>query len=383
MYYCNILKIKQIRILAALIFTLFFQNSIFAQKDTVPPLISKFYLETRFEFDYAHQTELNQQVDTAFDDYGFNGKYLNLILAGNFNEHFSYFFRQRIISKPGQYNLFDNTDFLYLKYDINSRFSLTAGKQVLHIGSFEYDMAPIDVYYYSQFWANCACFQLGLSANYTDKSGKNMLALQMTNSPYLYDGTLSERLFGRGLFAYSFAWYGNFNHFKTIYSLNMLERERGSFVGYFSMGNKFVFDRCSFYIDYQARFPSYHALFQDFSVIARVDVQMGNMFNLFIKGGYEQNNSEDIDTKVVRDIMVQPGHRFSFGGLGIEFRPIQYRALRVHAYFAYQDNHSLPDTRYIAETWKVNVGLSWKLDFLKVIRNIRAKRVLKQNKITE
>lgn len=378
---CKVLEIRNIEIFCAFISLFFLQNSSFAQSDTAMAPVSKFYLETRFDFDYSHlhEYDLPGTVDTAADQYGFNGKYLNLVLAGNFDEHFSYFYRQRIIPKAGQYNLFDNTDFLYLKYAPNKKFSLTAGKQVLHIGSFEYDMPPIDVYYYSQFWANFACFQLGLSANFTDNSGKNMWALQITNSPYLYNGTLSERLFGRGLFSYNFAWYGDYTHFKTIYSLNMIERKRGDFVGYLSIGNKFVFNQCSFYIDYQSRFPSMKRLFQDCSLIGRLDVQAGKCIDIFVKGGYEQNFSEDIDTKNVRDIMVQPGHYFVFGGLGIEYRPNKYRDIRVHAFAAYQTDRTHSDNHYTFDSWRANIGLSWRLDFLKAIQKIKAKRILKQN----
>ncbi len=377
----NTLSIKHFPILLWVIIFAIISKTASAQSDTTYPAISKLSLETRFEFDYLHQTEYSatQNLDTAFDNYGFKGKYLNFILAGNFNEHFSYFFRQRIISKAGEYNLFDNTDFLYLKYTINRNFSLTAGKQALHIGSFEYDMAPIDVYFYSQFWANCACFQLGLSANYTDNSGKNTVALQFTNSPYLYDGNLSERIFGRGLFTYNLAWYGNFSHFKTIYSINMIERKRGSFVAYLSLGNKFVFKNCSFYIDYQNRFPSTNQLFNDFSLIARVDFQLGNSLNLFLKGGYDQNNSENIGTTEIKDIMVQPGHRFAYGGIGLEYRPSQYRDIRLHAYFAYNDKHIINHSGYYTESWNANIGLTWNLDFLKVIHRIKTKQLLKNN----
>ena len=92
--------------------------------------------------------------------YGFNGKYFNLCLGGEFGKGFSYYFRQRIIANPGASTLFDNTDFLYLQYRFKDRWAVRVGKEALAIGSFEYDAPPIDIFFYTSFWGNVHCFQL-------------------------------------------------------------------------------------------------------------------------------------------------------------------------------------------------------------------------------
>lgn len=368
----NILKIFLIGFLS--IETIQFVHS---QSDSIP-IFSKFKLETRFDFDNIYtQEHTPAALENHSHDYGFTGKYLNFILAGNINSHFSYFFRQRIIPKPGVPNLFDNTDFLYLKWNINKKFAITTGKQSLHIGSFEYDASPIDVYFYTNFWNNIACFQLGVTASYTDKAEKNTLLLQMTNSPYIYNSdNLSERFFGKGIFAYSFAWYGNYRHFKTIYSINMLEMERGKFINYICLGNKLDFKRVSFYFDYLNKAASLNHFFADFTMVSRIDVKLGKSFVLFVKGGYEQNHAESPQSTHPLDIMMKPGYSNTFGGFGLEFRPACYQALRLHAYAAYKNEqltHPKPHDSNYTEYWNANVGISWDLNFLKFIHKNKLK----------
>lgn len=377
------MKISVLRKLGLVIVALLCSNFAFAQADSIP-IFTKFKLETRFDFDNSHVFTTHRTSGDYYksNDYGFTGRYFNLIMGGNINEHFSYFFRQRIIPKDGMPNLFDNTDFLYLTWKINKNFSLTAGKQALHIGSFEYDAPPIDVYFPTEFWNQVACFQLGIAATYTDDEGKNSVVVQMTNSPNLYDGTIAERIFGRGLFAYNVAWYGNFNHFKTIYSVNMIERERGKFVNYIALGNKLEFDQWSLYLDYLNRAASFKKFFADFTLVGRLDVKLGKSFVIFAKGGYDQNNAEPLGVEEPKDIMIKPGYSYTFAGMGLEFRPAVYRDLRVHACVLYRNYGAITPEEFddlSSATWSANVGLTWDLNFLKFIKKNRIK-IKKENK---
>ena len=96
-------------------------------------------------------------------NFGFHGKYFNLMLGGNFGSGFSYYFKQRIIANKGSVMFFDNTDFLYLDYKPTANWRLRFGKDAMALGGFEYDAAPIDVYFPTNLWRNIYCFQLGAS----------------------------------------------------------------------------------------------------------------------------------------------------------------------------------------------------------------------------
>ena len=94
------------------------------------------------------------------DDYkaGFYGRYLNVILSGTIGDKFSYAYRQRLNKAHADQSFFDATDWLYLNYAPSSNWQFSAGKQVVAIGGYEYDRAPIDLYFCSEFWNNIACY---------------------------------------------------------------------------------------------------------------------------------------------------------------------------------------------------------------------------------
>lgn len=308
--------------------------------------------------------------------YGFRGDYFNFLLGGDIGDHISYFFRQRIIPAKGFTELFDNTDFLYIQYNINKQWSLRVGKEAIAMGGFEYDAPPIDVYYYTNYWGSFPCFLLGASASYTDKSGKNKIVFNVANSPYV---SYKDNSWNSGLFSYNLFWSGHFGPFSTLYSINFFEYQRGKFINLISLGNKLSFDKWSIYIDYINRAAGFESFFQDFSLVSRLDWHVSPSVNLFAKGGYEQNFAGYYYTTgdhVAVDVdMLMPNNRNHwFYGLGMEFRPRVYPDLRVHAYVANATMHqpknaseSLSNLDYKNSTLTANVGVTWWLNFMKFL----------------
>ena len=354
-----------------------------------------FHLEARADFEYDYDvTKWSNSVDpynpiTGKADqhnYGFRGDYFNFLLGGEIGDHISYFLRQRIIPVKGYTEFFDNTDFLYIQYKFNNQWSIRMGKDALYVGGFEYDAPPIDVYYYTHYWGQFACFHVGASAAYTDKSGKNKIAFQVANSPYVKYGSNSWK---SGLLSYNLYWAGNFGPFHTLYSVNMMEYQRGKFINYIALGNQLKFNKWSIYVDWINRAAGFNNFFKDFSLVSRLDWHVSPSVNLFAKGGYEQNtagytyNESDGDfaqkgdsqlrdwNPVSTDMMMPNNRTYYFYGLGVEYRPRIYPDLRVHAYVA---NSTMSNfNEYVGEYgWKninltANVGVTWKLDFMKFL----------------
>ena len=357
----------------------FFANSqtTDSTKKKIKHSFTTFHLEARASLDYLgtyqwtnSDNPMRYHIDETGwnNNYGFHGEYFNFLLGGDIGEHISYFIRQRIIARPGSVNFFDNTDFLYIQYKFNDHWAIRLGKEALYIGGFEYDAAPIDVYFNTYFWNEIYCFQLGASVSYTDKEKKNKIVFQFANSPYIhYAGVGNE--WKKGLFSYNLFWNGNYGPFSTLYSINLMEYERGSFVNYISLGNQLSFDKWSIYIDYMNRASDFKHFFSDFTVVGRLDWHVSPSVNLFAKGGYDQNFAEDITADPVKDAMMLPGHNYHFYGIGKEFRPNKYRDLRIHAFVANQVMHNPSYMQYnIPEagqgTLQVCVGASWKINIL-------------------
>lgn len=167
------------RVIIAILFASVFLPKIILSQDTISAVRLKF--DTRFDFTAKIPMEDSLSTLSSFD-----GKYLNIILEGEINDKFSYNYRQRMIldSKPNYRSFFNATDWMYLTYKINKNFSLTGGKQVVAIGGFEYDAAPISMYVWSNFWNNVTCYQIGAKLNYTTTNEKHLIGFQVANSPF-------------------------------------------------------------------------------------------------------------------------------------------------------------------------------------------------------
>ena len=345
-----------------------------------------FHLEARADFEYdgtLSQINGNYSEPPYYQPqwnhrYGFRGDYFNFLLGGDIGDHFSYFLRQRIVPVKGYTELFDNTDFLYLEYKFNKQWSIRMGKQAIFVGGFEYDAPPIDVYYYTHYWGHFPCFLLGASAFYTDKSGKNKIGFNIANSPYV---KYLDNAWDSGLLSYNLYWSGKFGPFHALYSLNFLEYQRGKFINFIVLGNKISFDTWSIYVDWINRAAGFRNFFKDFSVVSRLDWHVSPSVNLFAKGGYEQNFANYTYTpggygfeNTITDVdMWMPSNRnYWFYGLGMEFRPRVYPDLRVHAYVTNAVMHkpvtAIPEDMDVKNsTLTANVGVTWRLDFMKFL----------------
>ena len=346
-------------LLLALVTTCFLTESVFSQEND----IKRFNLS----FDARADFELNKPEEDV--TYGFVGKNLNIMFNGEINDHFSVKVRQRL-NKPinAEVGFFNATDIATLTWNINKKFSIVAGKQVVSIGGFEYDLAPIDLYFYSDFTNNIpSCYEFGVAANYTVNN--DLFSFQMINSPFATNRNGKE-----GLFAYNLIWYGSHGIFNSIYSLNMMEYRKGKFVNYVTLGNQFNIGALTLEIDFQNRtFPEKFKFLTDYSLIGTVKYKFNGRWSIFAKGGYDRNDyAVPIDTQnplpadaqstlpdgtiifpVIQPngYVVQPDTEYIFAGTGVEFFPIKDKKdIRIHAFGAISNDSPL-----------FNIGLTWRI----------------------
>lgn len=307
-------------------------------------------IETRMDFDFNLYNDGSNRS-------AFQGKYLNFRLDGKLAPGLSYSWRQRINAGNMGFSttFFEGTDWVYLAWQFADRFSVSAGKEVVAIGGWEYDLAPISMYYWSTFWNNVNCYEMGVSLHYTD--AHNHLQLQMTNSPYIV-GKLDN------LFAYNLIWYGDFNWFKPIWSTNLIEFEKGKFIHYIALGNKFDFGKSYLYIDVMNRANDCqdHFFFQDYTIIVEAKRQVTERLNLFVKGGYDRHEENKVegffpmDDPYDWDLYVPAGTDYRYAGLGGEYYPlIGKNTVRLHAFALMKSNGNE------SPSFQANLGLTWKL----------------------
>ena len=311
---------------------------------------------------------------------GAEGKYLNIHWGGNLTEKFSYYFRQRLIAHPGNVKFFDNTDFLYINFQANKNWGIRAGKDALAIGGYEYDARPINVMYTSYYWTQYNCFQLAVTGTYTTNDGNHKFMAQVGKSPFSY----TNSPYGEdGLFAYNLMWVGHINHFNSMWSVNLFQRAKKQYMFHWALGNQLVYDKWDIYVDYINRTlgkDDFKNIFADYSLVGRASVKLGKSFNLFIKGGFEQNlskyeitSSSHENGDLLVDNMALPDTRRYFYGGGLEYRPVSCPAFRIHAYVA-EYNQTRVSTGEETSYLNANVGLTWEMDILNEINKQKNKK---------
>lgn len=336
------------------------------------PIFNRFKLEARADLEY-HSVDRELTGSINSHPRGFNGRYFNLHVGGNLTPEVSYYFRQRIIAKEGTVSLFDNTDFLYVNYQPTEHWMFRLGKDAIAVGGFEYDAPPIDVLFSTVYWDNFYCFQLGGAAAYRSADGSHTLMLQVANSPYVHYNAFGDKELGkewqRGLLAYSLFYSGTVGHLHMLYSTNLFERPDHGYMNYIAIGNKLVYDRWDIYLDLIHRAHGYSDWGNNFAIVSCFNFQLTPSFNLFAKGGYEQNRSDkSVDGMGIKgrfDCLVPEGESFTTYGLGFELRPTFCRDLRIHGYVASRHHTALD--RPSDNSLFVNGGITWDMDIHAIV----------------
>ena len=275
--------------LGLLLCAVFSTMPVFAQdmvKNEDPSLRIKF--ESRFDGEFTTFAEDDITGIRPENQTGFVGRYIWLAADGRINDKFSYNFRHRLFLDAGAHkSLFNATDWANVTWHASEKFSVTAGKQMVCIGTIEYDYSPMDVYFASDFWNHISPFQIGVNIGFAPDKNNRFYA-QIVNSPFTTKAL-------EGLFAYNVMWYGSpASWLNTIYSVNFMEYSKGDFINYIALGHKirpakgFAID-----LDYMNRYAGKStAFFEDFSLHGKVAVDVSPAVTLFAKGGYDMNKAQ-------------------------------------------------------------------------------------------
>ena len=314
-----------------------------------------FRFDTRFDGLHEAYGKNNAYPDLK-DKTGFIGRYFKLYLDGAISNKFSYSVRYRLYVAPtGPTEFFSSVDWANITYKINDRFFLNAGKQVNLVGGFEYDLAPIDGYYWSYFWNHTNAYQLGFLGGYKSKNEKHTLQLQMVNSVFSTEALQS-------LFGYNMIWYGNMGWFKTIYSVNFAEIREGEYMNYIALGNRFEFGKFKLDIDYMNRAALDGKFFGDYSLIGNIHYKINKKFGAFVKGGYDQNDTQVVGLEPIdiKDAFVPPGTSYSYYGAGFEYFPVitKRHNVRLHAFWYNNILNDMPSKN------SFNIGVKWEMNII-------------------
>ena len=249
------------------------------------------------------------------------------VFDGNLGEHFSFSFANHWFN---YYESFDDTKALYKNTwrtdECNwvdwanisvhfGQFSITLGKDYIHLGTFENDAYDFDSHgiMNSMLWNNYQVYQWGGSVNWTSNDESTKLMLQMTTEQIMEKPFASKNL---GDYVYSL-----FGSHETEEGLVLM----GSFGHYPSIGwmgalgvQLPVAEVLTVEGDgYMAK--NYTA------ASVKLTATLGDHFDLYAKGGFDTGENEALE--VLKSSV--------YCGVGGYWFPLRNRDLRVHALCVY------------------------------------------------
>lgn len=329
-----------------------------------------FRLGIEARFDYLDQTYAGVRNNAAS---GFQVRYFNMRLDGQITPKFTYSWRQRFSKVNSFADFVNNTDWFHLTYRPTQNWAISAGKQVVMIGGWEYDRAPIDVYFCSEYWNNVNCFQLGASVAYTTNEGNDTITLQVSQSPYDTRDT--------DFYAYNLYWMGSHGFYTALHSLNFSQYAPGKYEAYVVLGNQFKFGDATIQLDLMNRGTSARELlFDNFSIMGEVDYLIADRVNLFAKVAHDH-----VGERSMNQMYLCHGTNVTRVGGGVEYYPLGgkgNRDVRLHAAYAYTlGENTNPNGTAVKDYGFLSVGLTWRIDvmsaFEKIVNKVADKRASK------
>lgn len=314
-------------------------------------------VEARLDGQYVETMGKTDQSET-----GFMGKYIALKAQGAITEGLRYTWRQRFSRTPKDHTFWDQTDILDLTYT-KGKIDVGAGKQVVMIGGYEYNRAPINLMCPNLFVANVACYQFGVSAGY-QITPHDHLGFQICQSLF---ATSDDR----NLYAFNLQWssareIGDYVRFETIWSVNEIEYIKGKYCNYVALGNKFVFDdRFTVLADLMTRTYPGNKAFKNNTFMLEGSYQVDPKWLLTAKVSYDCNlgvNTTD-KTEVAR------GTEITMAGAVVEWMPLQLKRhlLKLHAacFYSFGKNTRRSDLMH-KNTLYASLGITWHMNLLNI-----------------
>ena len=264
----------------------------------------------------------------------FMGDGLYLDINGYISPHFSYSLNQRLASTYYEDNSgFNGTNWLTLTFEAGD-FAVTAGKDALLMGSFEYDAYDLDTYYdmNSIFYNEFDCWQWGFTAAWYPAEDHEVL-LQLANSPFSYE---PNRL------ALAAGWRGAWDWYESYWTANLWQYTSENFVKAVNLGNRFYLGNFMIDLDLMGRFGEIEAPYSGMTVAFSPSYNISDWGRVFAKGVWEEENM--------------------IFGAGFEYFPLkENKDIRIHAAWAHNE-YMYGNT--------LNIGLTWKMNMTKALKQI-------------
>ena len=223
----------------------------FTQKEMPKSIQFDLHVKSTFNAEFPNPT-------SGKDEAKFRFNHLMVDLHGNITDKLSYKYLQRVhrgVEAFETENLSSSINYAYLTYQFNQHYALTAGRQAVSVGGFEYYEYPIDIYDFSLINNNFTCYLTGLQFNITPSSSQEIIIQVLNNrqgnmsEAYGALPTNIERPFAP--LYYTLAWNSSYNSdfLKLRCSATTGEQAKGKWMFMAAAGARFQWGKCAVYLD--------------------------------------------------------------------------------------------------------------------------------------
>ena len=276
--------------------------------------------------------------------------YVNAQLTGNLSFHW----RVRFTKWLGSQNFINSSDFLYLKWQPFEHLRFKAGRDCLYIGGYEYEQAPIDIFYVSEFCNNVAPYKFTASVDIVEEN--DIFGFQVGETPFGKKGVLLSAM-----------WTGNHGFFESLWSLNAGENLDGGYSWLIGLGNKFhITENLTFFLDCTDRLHG--GLLKDFTIVPKLTYRPFRWLRTRLEGSIDYNDSGISNFRVnssdICEYFCSIPDEFRCINAGIQFEFFPFKPLgddlRLHAAYNFRNTHSF-GTDIFHNTSCLNLGVTYKL----------------------
>lgn len=123
-------------------------------------------------------------IGGGLEEAAFRFKDVKVDITGEATDRLFYWYRQKLNAGYNHLsleNLAESIEYAYIGYRLSDRFTLTAGKQDVFFGGFEYDPNPLLIYEYSDMNEYALCYLTGIGLAYQAFPAQE-IRIQITNS---------------------------------------------------------------------------------------------------------------------------------------------------------------------------------------------------------
>ncbi|WP_163264162.1 porin [Dysgonomonas sp. 216] len=316
-------------------------------------------LDTRVDL----QSEIsNGDVDNA----GFRGQTFRVWFAGEVIPGIRYRVRHRF-NKPQTPLVRDNyssaTDQAWLAFDIGNKWTITAGKQSMQLGTFEYDYNGADIYQSTMVNGDIDMYKTGVNVAY--KFAAQTLNLQVVNSD---SPQFASEEYKNKAFSLNVLWQGNLldKKLRTRWGYGAFQHEKTKFYNWLTLGTQLNLGKFTTELDYflGSRNMDYSAIVNNTELGSRYVRDQSTALNIkynfgkwkpLVKTTWNQRYDKDYDSNAYESIGIQAA---------IEFYPFTQsvvKDLRFHAAYAYSNTNFQGEFNNLnnKDTHLVLIGTRW------------------------